>query len=68
MKIQLFVPQIYDFSTMVEGNATMKPSETITLSQITPDWMKRLKAVLEPHLQQERHQKVQKRKLRGPRL
>jgi predicted ABC-type ATPase len=46
----------------------LKPSETITPSQITPDWMRRLKAVLEPHLQQERHQKVQKRKLRGPRL
>ncbi len=45
-----------------------KPSETITLSELTPDWMKRLKAVLEPHLQREIHQKVQKRKLRGPRL
>ena len=45
-----------------------KPSETITLSELTPDWMKRLKAALEPHLQQEIHQKVQKRKLRGPRL
>lgn len=45
-----------------------KPSETITLSELTPDWMKRLKVVLEPHFQQEIHQKVQKRKLRGPRL
>lgn len=45
-----------------------KPSETIKLSQVTPDWMKRLKVMLEPHLQQGLHQKVQKRKLRGPRL
>jgi len=26
-----------------------KPSETIKLSQVTPDWMKRLKVMLEPH-------------------
>ena len=46
----------------------MNPLETITLSEVTPDWMERLKVMLEPHLQQELHQKVQKRKLRGPRL
>lgn len=45
-----------------------KPSETIALSQVMPDWMKRLKVVLEPNMKQEIHQKVQKRKLRGPRL
>lgn len=46
----------------------VKPSETIALSQAMPDWMKRLKVVLEPNMKQEIHQKVQKRKLRGPRL
>lgn len=46
----------------------MNPSESITLSQAAPDWIKILKAVLEQNLQEERHQKVQERKLRGPRL
>jgi len=46
----------------------MKPSETIMFSEVTPDWLKRLQVVLKPHLQQELHQKVQKRKLRDPRL